>query len=85
MPYLQNQQLGVLRGELCDEVVHFLAWLGPWSPEIDQRDPFQISGHEFPELIGRGHDMEVGAGHDVGGVQGRRKSKDVLDSQWYEA
>lgn len=54
-------------GELCDNFVHLFAWLRPWSPEIDERDPIQIGGQEFFELIGRGHDVKVDARHDVGG------------------
>lgn len=52
VPYLQDQQIRVFLGELGDKFVHLFAWLDPWSPEINKRDPVQVGGQEFLEVIG---------------------------------
>lgn len=85
--YLEDEELGVLPAQLQHDVVHLLAWLCPWCPEVDQGDPFEISRQELLEVLGRGDLADVlwrCDGHGCfGGTLGRRRGRGRGRGRWW--
>ena len=57
--YLQNQHLRILLCQLEDDLIHLLARLRPWCPEVDERDALEVLGEEALEVLRRLHIVEV--------------------------
>ena len=64
--YLETKNLRILGGEFSNDLVHLLAWFGPWCVEVEQRDSVEILLHHLGEMFWRGHLDQV-AGSGLGG------------------
>ena len=58
--HLQHEYLSVLLRQFDHNLVHLLARLGPWCPEVDKRDAIEVLGEQVLEVFRGGHFVKVG-------------------------